>query len=87
MGVLDGRVAIVTGSARGIGRATAELLAARRPGGHDDLERDLAEQTAAEIGGGPSSSGSPSRSGRPPTNSVHGQVLMITGGIATGMAS
>ena len=34
MGVLDDKVAIVTGSARGIGRATAELLArARREGG------------------------------------------------------
>src|SRR5215210_3121783 len=52
MGVLDGRVAIVTGSARGIGRATAELL-----GEHgarvvvNDLDADVARQTADEIGG------------------------------------
>ena len=32
MGVLDGKAAIVTGSARGIGRATAELLAEQAPG-------------------------------------------------------
>ena len=52
MGVLDGKAAIVTGSARGIGRATAELLAAH--GARvliNDLDGDLAEQTAAEIDG------------------------------------
>jgi 3-oxoacyl-[acyl-carrier protein] reductase len=50
MGVLDGKVAIVTGSARGIGRATAELLAAH--GAKvliNDLDADLAAQTATEI--------------------------------------
>jgi len=50
MGVLDGKVAIVTGSARGIGRATAELLAAH--GAKlviNDLDADLAEQSAGEI--------------------------------------
>jgi len=50
MGVLDDRVAIVTGSARGIGRATAELLAEH--GAKvliNDLDADLAQQTASEI--------------------------------------
>src|SRR5271167_1321979 len=52
MGVLDGKSAIVTGSARGIGRATAELLAAQ--GAQvliNDLDGDVAEQTASEIDG------------------------------------
>src|SRR3982074_2004659 len=52
MGVLDGKSAIVTGSARGIGRATAELLASQ--GAKvliNDLDGDVAEQAAAEIDG------------------------------------
>ena len=52
MTVLDGKVAIVTGSARGIGRATAELLSAQ--GAKvviNDLDGDAAQQTASEIGG------------------------------------
>ena len=52
MGVLDGRGAIVTGSARGIGRATAELLAEH--GARVlivDLDGDAAQETASEIGG------------------------------------
>ena len=52
MPVLDGKAAIVTGSARGIGRATAELLA--QQGARvliNDLDADLAAQTAAEIEG------------------------------------
>ena len=52
MGVLDGRAAIVTGSARGIGRATAALLAEH--GARvlvNDLDAAAAEQAAAEIDG------------------------------------
>ena len=52
MGVLDDKVAIVTGSARGIGRATAELLASQ--GAKvlvNDLDGDVAQQTAGEIDG------------------------------------
>ena len=52
MKVLEGKAAIVTGSARGIGRATAELLCAQ--GARvliNDLDADLAAQAAAEIEG------------------------------------
>ncbi len=52
MGVLDGKSAIVTGSARGIGRATAELLASQ--GAQvliNDLDGDVAEQASGEIQG------------------------------------
>jgi 3-oxoacyl-[acyl-carrier protein] reductase len=52
MGVLDGKAAIVTGSARGIGRATAKLLAEH--GARvmiNDLDADLAAKAAAEIPG------------------------------------
>jgi 3-oxoacyl-[acyl-carrier protein] reductase len=52
VGVLDGKAAIVTGSARGIGRATAELLAEH--GARvliNDLDGDVAEQAAGEIQG------------------------------------
>jgi 3-oxoacyl-[acyl-carrier protein] reductase len=52
VGVLDGKAAIVTGSARGIGRATAELLAEQ--GARvliNDLDGDVAEQAASEIQG------------------------------------
>jgi 3-oxoacyl-[acyl-carrier protein] reductase len=52
MSVLEGKVAIVTGSARGIGRATAELLS--QQGAKvliNDLDGDVAEETAKEVGG------------------------------------
>src|SRR5919107_426965 len=52
MGVLDDKVAIVTGSARGIGRATAELLASQ--GAKvviNDLDKDAAEETSGQIDG------------------------------------
>jgi 3-oxoacyl-[acyl-carrier protein] reductase len=52
MGVLDDKVAIVTGSARGIGRATAELLSEQ--GAKvviNDLDADVAQETADAIAG------------------------------------
>jgi 3-oxoacyl-[acyl-carrier protein] reductase len=52
VGVLDGKAAIVTGSARGIGRATAELLAGE--GAQvliNHLDGDVAEEAAGEIQG------------------------------------
>src|SRR2546425_2098986 len=52
VGALDGKAAIVTGSARGIGRATAELLAEQ--GAQvliNDLDGDVAEEAAGEIKG------------------------------------
>jgi 3-oxoacyl-[acyl-carrier protein] reductase len=52
MGLLDGRTAIITGSARGIGRATAELFAGE--GAQitvNDIDGDIAQQAAGEIKG------------------------------------
>jgi 3-oxoacyl-[acyl-carrier protein] reductase len=51
MGVLDGKAAIVTGSARGIGRATAALLAEH--GARvliNDIDAEAATETAGELG-------------------------------------
>jgi 3-oxoacyl-[acyl-carrier protein] reductase len=52
VGLLDGRTAIITGSARGIGRATAELFAAE--GAQvtiNDIDGDVADQAAGAIEG------------------------------------
>jgi 3-oxoacyl-[acyl-carrier protein] reductase len=52
LGLLDGKAAIVTGSARGIGRATAEAFV--REGARvliNDIDGDVAEQAAGEIDG------------------------------------
>jgi 3-oxoacyl-[acyl-carrier protein] reductase len=52
MGLLDGKAAIITGSARGIGRATAELFL--REGAKvliNDIDGDVAEEAAGEIEG------------------------------------
>jgi 3-oxoacyl-[acyl-carrier protein] reductase len=52
MGLLDGKAAIVTGSARGIGRATAEMFVAE--GAKvliNDLDADVAQQASSEIDG------------------------------------
>jgi 3-oxoacyl-[acyl-carrier protein] reductase len=58
MGVLDGKAAIVTGSARGIGRATAGLLVEHGASVLvNDLDADLAETAASELGSSASAFG------------------------------
>ena len=74
MGVLDGKAAIVTGSARGIGRATAELLAEQ--GAQvliNDLDGDVAEQAAERSRARPSSfAGDLTKEGVPDTARADG---------------